>query len=117
MRFIVVLTVLVTALAAPVALAQAPFPDTIPLPNGWQPEGIDVGDGSTFYAGSIPIGSIYRGDLRRGTGSVLVQRVPCDGVAERKRRRPRPTPSSRFVADRSERLLRVRLQPDAVNSP
>jgi sugar lactone lactonase YvrE len=75
MRLIVALTVLTAALAAPVALAQAPFPDTIPLPNGWQPEGIAVGDGSTFYAGSIPTGAVYRGDLRTGTGSVLVQGV------------------------------------------
>jgi len=76
MRLIVALTVLTTALAAPVALAQAPFPDTIPLPNGWQPEGIAVGDGSTFYAGSIPTGAVYRGDLRTGTGSILVPGVP-----------------------------------------
>jgi len=61
------------ALAAPVAVAQAPFPNTIPLPNGWRPEGIAVGEGTTFYAGSIPSGAVYRGDLRTGTGSILVQ--------------------------------------------
>jgi sugar lactone lactonase YvrE len=73
MRLFVALAVLITVLAAPAALAQAPFPDTIPLPNGWQPEGIAVGNGSTFYVGSIPTGAVYRGDLRTGTGSVLVQ--------------------------------------------
>jgi sugar lactone lactonase YvrE len=72
MRLIVAL-VAATALAAPVALAEAPFPDTISLPNGWQPEGIAVGDGTTFYAGSIPTGAVFEGDLRTGTGSVLVQ--------------------------------------------
>jgi len=73
MRLFVAISVLVTALATQPALAQAPFPGTIALPNGWQPEGIAVGDGSTFYAGSIPTGAVYRGDLRTGTGSILVQ--------------------------------------------
>jgi sugar lactone lactonase YvrE len=59
----------VTMIAA--APAQA-FPDVIPLPNGFQPEGIAVGKGSTFYVGSIPTGAIYRGDLRTGEGAVLV---------------------------------------------
>ena len=60
------------ASAASVALAKAPFPNTIPLPNGWQPEGIAVGQGTTFYAGSIPTGAVYRGNLRTGAGSILV---------------------------------------------
>ncbi|HZO96403.1 MAG TPA: hypothetical protein VFB42_03435 [Gaiellaceae bacterium] len=64
------------ALAAPAALAKAPFPATIPLPNGWQPEGIAVGAGTTFYAGSIPTGAVFKGDLRTGAGSVLVQAAP-----------------------------------------
>src|SRR4051794_13045584 len=72
MRLIVVV-VAAFALAVPVAVAKAPFPGTIPLPNGWQPEGIAVGGGTTFYAGSIPTGAVYKGDLRTGTGSVLVQ--------------------------------------------
>jgi len=53
------------------APAQA-FPDVIPLPNGFQPEGIAVGTGTTFYVGSIPTGAVYRGDLRTGEGEVLV---------------------------------------------
>ena len=53
------------------APAQA-FPDVIPLPDGFQPEGIAVGKGSTFYVGSIPTGAGYRGDLRTGEGAVLV---------------------------------------------
>ena len=47
------------------------FPETIPLPNGFQPEGIAIG-GTTFYVGSIPTGAIYRGNLRTGKGAVLV---------------------------------------------
>ena len=56
-------------------IAAAPvkaFPNVIELPNGFQPEGIAVGKGSTFYVGSIPTGAVYRGDLRTGAGDVLV---------------------------------------------
>lgn len=53
------------------APAQA-FPDVISLPDGFQPEGIAVGKGSTFYVGSIPTGAVYRGDLRTGEGDILV---------------------------------------------
>jgi sugar lactone lactonase YvrE len=55
--------------AAPVPKA---FPDVIPLPNGFQPEGIASGRGTTFYVGSIPTGAVYRGDIRTGEGEVLV---------------------------------------------
>jgi sugar lactone lactonase YvrE len=48
------------------------FPDVIPLPNGFQPEGIASGSGTTFYVGSIPTGAVYRGDVRTGKGAVLV---------------------------------------------
>ncbi len=54
------------------AAAPAPFPDVIPLPNGFQPEGIALGKGTTFYVGSIPTGAIYEGDLATGTGQILV---------------------------------------------
>jgi sugar lactone lactonase YvrE len=77
MRRIAVLAV-VAALAAPAALAKGSFPAVIPLPNGWQPEGIATGRGTTFYVGSIPTGAIYRGDLRTGKGAVFVQ-----GASER----------------------------------
>src|SRR6478672_12957149 len=51
----------------------APFPEVIPLPNGFQPEGIAIGQGNTFYVGSIPTGAIYRGDIHTGKGSVFIQ--------------------------------------------
>lgn len=63
------LTVLLTVLAA--APAAARTSDTIPLPNGFQPEGIAVTDDGTFYAGSLKDGSIYRGDVRTGQGDVI----------------------------------------------
>ena len=56
-------------LAAPLA-ASSRFPERIPLPNGFRPEGIAI-KGTTFYVGSIPTGAIYRGDLRTGQGAIL----------------------------------------------
>jgi sugar lactone lactonase YvrE len=55
------------------------FPKVIPLPDGFRPEGIATGKGSTFFVGSIPTGAIYRGDYRTGEGDVLVP--PQDGRA------------------------------------
>jgi sugar lactone lactonase YvrE len=54
------------------AQASSNWPQVIPLPTGFQPEGIDIGNGHTFYVGSIPTGAVFRGDLRTGTGAVLV---------------------------------------------
>ena len=68
--FVFLLMMLSVAMIA--AAPAKPFPDVIPLPNGFQPEGIAVGQGSTFYVGSIPTGAIYRGDLRTGEGEILV---------------------------------------------
>jgi sugar lactone lactonase YvrE len=46
-------------------------PATIPLPNGFAPEGIDVA-GTTFYVGSRETGAIFRGSLLTGTGTVFI---------------------------------------------
>lgn len=51
--------------------AKEQFPAEIVLPDGFFPEGIAVGKGSTFYVGSLADGSIYKGDLRTGEGAVL----------------------------------------------
>ena len=61
---------------ATAAAAQATFPEEISLPNGFRPEGIAIGNGATFYVGSIPTGAVYRGDLRTGDGAVLVPAAP-----------------------------------------
>jgi streptogramin lyase len=53
--------------------ATRPFPQIIQLPQGFQPEGIEVGKGTTFYVGSRVTGAIYRGNLRTGAGAILVQ--------------------------------------------
>lgn len=57
------------------------FPGIIPLPNGFQPEGIVVGNGTTFFVGSLVDGSIYRGDLRTGAGNLLVDEPEGDRIA------------------------------------
>jgi sugar lactone lactonase YvrE len=66
------------AVAAGTAGAQGTFPNRIALPNGFQPEGIAI-SGEQFYVGSIPTGAVYRGSLRTGQGSLLVQ--PASGRA------------------------------------
>ena len=45
----------------------------ISLPDGWLPEGIAIGPGPTFYAGSRANGAVYRGDVRTGQGEVFIQ--------------------------------------------
>ena len=58
-------------LASPLG-AGGGFPERIALPDNFRPEGIAIGQGGTFYVGSIPSGAIYRGNLRTGEGSILV---------------------------------------------
>ena len=65
----------IAALLVLLLVAAAPlnaFPASIPLPDGFRPEGIAVGRGANFYVGSIPTGAIYAGDLRTGAGGILV---------------------------------------------
>ena len=73
-RHVVTTVALATVLAAGTlsGAAAAAFPDTLPLPDGWLPEGIATGTGTTIYAGSRADGSIWKGDLRTGEGEVLV---------------------------------------------
>ena len=52
--------------------ADVTFPAVVPLPDGFQPEGIATGRGSEFFVGSTANGAIYRGDLRTGEGEVFV---------------------------------------------
>jgi hypothetical protein len=69
-------TALLVGAAAPLAIAEDPYPDVIPLPDGFFPEGIAVGNGHTYYTGSLIDGAIWTGDLRTGEGSVLVPGSP-----------------------------------------
>jgi sugar lactone lactonase YvrE len=56
------------------------FPDVLPLPTGFQPEGIATGRGTEFFVGSFPLGAVYKGDLRHGEGAVLV--APDPGIRQ-----------------------------------
>jgi streptogramin lyase len=70
--------VIVLFLATSLASAAAPvYPPVAPLPNGFQPEGIAIGEGHHFFSGSLATGSIYKGDLRTGAGAILV--TPQEG--------------------------------------
>jgi hypothetical protein len=51
---------------------QNVFPETILLPDGFEPEGIVSGRGTTFYVGSLATGEIFKGDFRTGQGEILV---------------------------------------------
>jgi outer membrane protein assembly factor BamB len=80
MKRLSVLVVAVLVATAPAAASahkrsHPPFPKTIALPVGFQPEGIAIAHKS-FYVGSIPTGAVYRGDLRSGQGAVLVPAQP-----------------------------------------
>ncbi len=66
----------VLAIAAPAAAhgggeAHAPWPETLPLPNAFQPEGVATLDHDELLVGSIPTGALYRVDIRTGQGSLL----------------------------------------------
>jgi len=71
-RSIIVLLLFTFGFMTMGAVPAQVFPEVIPLPNGFQPEGIASGNGTTFYVGSIPTGAVYRGDLQTGEGEVLV---------------------------------------------
>jgi sugar lactone lactonase YvrE len=72
-RRLLVLLVLVAVAALPAAASAATFPDTIRLPDGWQPEGIAAGRGDSLYVGSIPTGAVWKAGARSGRGDVLVE--------------------------------------------
>jgi hypothetical protein len=64
------------ALLVPAAPAGPPAQETIALPPEFRPEGIASGPHDSFYVGSIPQGSVYRGSYRTGQGDVLVPPHP-----------------------------------------
>jgi sugar lactone lactonase YvrE len=71
MRKLIAALVALASLASPAALAQSAYPEKIPLPTGFAPEGIEI-RGNTFYTGSVATGAIYVGDLRSGQGRILI---------------------------------------------
>jgi hypothetical protein len=93
MRKIVQLLVIAAMSVALVPLSPAEgnpnFPERIDLRNGWFPEGIDAGRGSSYFVGSLADGAVWKGNLRSGTGDVLAPGAPglvSVGVAYERRR-------------------------------
>jgi sugar lactone lactonase YvrE len=75
-RPILLLVALALVVLTPTAAAARPFPALIRLPDGFQPEGIASGRGTSLYVGSIPTGAVWAGDARSGRGAVLVPPHP-----------------------------------------
>jgi sugar lactone lactonase YvrE len=71
-RRILIVAALTCAAITAAPAAAGSYPETIPLPAGWQPEGIAIGHGKDVFAGSRVTGAIWKGDLRSGRGSVFV---------------------------------------------
>jgi hypothetical protein len=78
-RFVVLFIAVLAFVLAPWPATAAPpdnFPDRIELPNGFRPEGIESGRGTSFFVGSLADGAIWRGDLRTGSGAVFTDVLP-----------------------------------------
>jgi len=72
MKCFPVLAAVLAVLVCPASVGASPsFPASVPLPDGFYPEGIAVGRGHDFYVGSLLDGAVYKGDLRSGQGEVL----------------------------------------------
>ena len=77
------------ALSPTAGASPANFPARIDLPDGFFPEGIEGGPGTSFFVGSMIDGAIWRGDLRTGSGAVLAPGAPglaSAGIAYEARR-------------------------------
>lgn len=59
------------------------YPKLIPVPKGFQPEGVVRGRGHTAYVGSLKTGGIYEVNLVTGKGELLVESAqnPAVGLA------------------------------------
>ncbi len=71
MRFMAGLAIMIAAAAGGPA-AAAGSPSEIVLPGASSAEGIAVGSGSTFFAGDLLRGDVFKGDLRSGAVSLFV---------------------------------------------
>ena len=71
----ILLTLVLLALAAPVAMSKGTLPNTIALHDGFAPEGIEL-KGHTAYVGSVGSGAVWVADLRTGAGRPLVAGAP-----------------------------------------
>jgi hypothetical protein len=73
-RFVVLFIAVLAFVLVPWPATAAPpdnFRERINLPDGFFPEGIESGRGTSFFVGSLLDGAIWRGDLCTGSGAVL----------------------------------------------
>jgi sugar lactone lactonase YvrE len=59
--------------AAPASAGAGRWPTQFPLPDGFQPEGIAIGDRPYAYFGSLADGAVYRASLATGRGAIVVR--------------------------------------------
>jgi sugar lactone lactonase YvrE len=59
-------------LAGDAGAAPASWPEVIPLPDGYRPEGVASAGGTSVYVGSIPTGAVSLVDVRTGSVHPLV---------------------------------------------
>jgi streptogramin lyase len=76
-RLTVIVGAIAIALVVVAAASAKNFPGTIMLPNGWFPEGIEAGRGTTLYVSSIPTGAVRQVNARTGRSFTLVD--PMEG--------------------------------------
>ena len=105
-RLLIALSLLLCAAIAVPAVAKhghgAKRPQVIQLPAGFQPEGIATGKRHTFYVGSVKDGTIWRGDLRTGEGTPLVQPTGLSATGLKVDKRNRL-----FVSAAGSKVIRV----------
>ena len=100
-----------------------PAPETVALPDGFRPEGIASGPGTTYYAGSMANGRIVTGDLlgrsavgappagRRSSDPRPVLRRSEQPALVRRQRRRRPCSAVRLGGRRRHRGRGLRGSP------
>ena len=71
-RAVVPLLLVAVVSALAVSAAAAPQAEVIVLPGASSAEGIAAGRGTTFYAGDLLGGDIFRGDVQHGTAELFV---------------------------------------------
>ena len=71
-RLLIALLAGVALFAPPSPASAEAFPEVIPLPDGWQPEGLAAGPGAIVYSGSRATGDILAVDVVSGESWIVV---------------------------------------------